>query len=154
MTLDEVLARSEVVVIGIDGGGLDDLLGLAVLGRAEKPRQWMLCGQRLHVSALERRKGEASVLRDFEEAGDLVVYEEFGKDIAEIAELAKHIDGQGLLHAVALDPYGVGAIVDALYAVGISGQDTIVGINQDWKLSGAIKAAQRKLADRTLVLGG
>ena len=42
------------------------------------------------------------------------------------------------------DPYGVGAIVDALYEVGISGQDTIVGINQSWKLSGAIKTAERK----------
>ena len=31
---------------------------------------------------------------------------------------------------VALDPCGVGSIVDALYEVGISGQDTIVGISQ------------------------
>ena len=60
-----------------------------------------------HVSVLERRKGEASVLRDFEAAGELVIYEAFGQDIAEIAELARHIDNKGLLHAVALDPYGV-----------------------------------------------
>ena len=50
--------------------------------------------------------------------------------------------------------YGVGSIVDALYKVGISGQDTIVGINQGWKLSGAIRTAGRRLADKTLVHGG
>ena len=49
---------------------------------------------------------------------------------------------------------GVGTIVDVLYEVGISVQDTIVGINQGWQLSGAIKTAERKLADRTLLHGG
>jgi phage terminase large subunit-like protein len=155
LTLDELLARSQVVVIGIDGGGLDDFLGLAVLGRAENDRQWMLWSKAwAHVSVLERRKGEASVLRDFEEAGELVIYEEFGQDIAEIAELAQRIENKGLLHAVALDPFGVGAIVDALYEIGIGGQERVVGITQGWKLSGAIKTAERKLADRTLLHGG
>jgi phage terminase large subunit-like protein len=51
---------------------------------------------------------------------------------------------------VALDPYGVGAIVDALAEVGISGQDQIVGISQGWKLTGAIKTAERKLTDGSL----
>jgi phage terminase large subunit-like protein len=54
------------------------------------------------------------------------------------------------LQAVALDPFGVGAIVDALYEIGIAGQDGVVGITQGWKLSGAIKTAERKLADKTL----
>ena len=90
------------------------------------------------------------MLRDFEAAGELVICKDFGDDIAEITQLAQQIYENGLLQAVALDPYGVGAIVDALYEVGISGQDTIVGINQGWKLSGAIKTAERKLADRTL----
>jgi len=151
LTLDELMARSEVVVVGIDGGGLDDLLGLAVLGRAAKTRQWMLWSKAwAHASVLERRKGEASVLRDFEASGELVIYEEFGQDIAEIAQLARQIDNKGLLHAVALDPYGVGAIVDALDEAGISGQERIVGISQGWKLTGAIKTAERKLADKSL----
>ena len=154
LTLDEVMARSQVVVIGIDGGGLDDLLGLAVLGRTARDRQWLLWSRAwAHVSVLERRKSEASMLRDLEKAGDLVIYEEFGQDIAEVAELAQRISKKGLLHAVALDPYGVGAIVDALDEVGISGQERIVGISQGWKLTGAIKTAERKLADGTLCHG-
>jgi phage terminase large subunit-like protein len=122
LTLDELLARSEVVVMGVDGGGLDDLLGVAVLGRNEKTRQWLLWSKAwAHVSVLERRK---------------VICEEFGQDIHDIAQLAQRIDEKGLLHAVALDPYGVGAIVDALDEVGIAGEDRIVGISQGWKLTG------------------
>ena len=38
--------------------------------------------------------------------------------------------------------------------VGISGEDRIVGVTQGWKLTGAIKTAERKLADGTLCHGG
>ena len=38
--------------------------------------------------------------------------------------------------------------------VGIAGNDRVVGITQGWKLTGAIKTAERKLADGTLVHGG
>jgi phage terminase large subunit-like protein len=125
LALNDLLARSEVVVMRIDGGGLDDLLGVAVLGRAGKMRQWILWSKVwAHRSVLERRKGEASVLRP-----------------------AGPAHRRKLLHAVALDPYGVGAIVDALDEAGICRQDPIVGISQGWKLTGAIKTAERKLAD-------
>ena len=141
--------------MGIDGGGLDDLLGLAVLGREKRTRQWLLWSKAwAHPSVLERRKSEASVLRDFEEAGELVICEDLGTTLPRLLPLLAEIDEKGLLHAVALDPYGVGAIVDALDEVGISGQDRIVGISQGWKLTGAIKTAERKLADGTLRHGG
>ena len=68
----------------------------------------------------------------------------------EIAKLAQYIDENGLLRGVALDPYGIGAIVDALDEAGIAGRDRIVGISQGWKLTGAVKTAERKLADGTL----
>ena len=63
------------------------------------------------------------MLRDFEQAGDLVVCKDFGEDIAGITELAQRIDSQGLLSAVALDPFGVGAIVDALYEIGMAARN-------------------------------
>jgi len=155
LTLDELLARSEVVVMGVDGGGLDDLLGVAVLGREKETRRWLLWAKAwANPSVLERRKSEASLLQDFEEAGELVICKAFGEDIADIAQLAQRIDESGLLQAVALDPFGVGAIVDALYDVGIGGQDRVIGITQGWKLTGAIKTAERKLADGTLRHGG
>ena len=57
LTLDQLLERSEVVDIGIDGGGLDDLLGLAVEGRAKDTREWLLWTHAwAHPSVLERRK--------------------------------------------------------------------------------------------------
>jgi phage terminase large subunit-like protein len=105
-------------------------------------------------SVLQRRKSEASLLRDLEEAGELVICERFGDDVAEIAELAKRIDEKGILHAVGLDPFGVGAVVDALAEAGIEGQERVVGVTQGWKLSGAIKTAERKLADGTLSHAG
>jgi phage terminase large subunit-like protein len=155
LTLDALIERSEVVVIGIDGGGLDDLLGLAVLGRDRFTRHWLLWSRAwAHASVLERRKSEGSVLRDFEAAGDLRIVTNLGDDIAEIATLAAQIDESGKLASVGLDPFGVGAIVDALAEVGIAGNDRVVGITQGWKLTGAIKTAERKLADGTLVHGG
>jgi phage terminase large subunit-like protein len=59
-----------------------------------------------------------------------------------------------LPHSLAFDPQGVGAIVDALDEVGITGRDRIVGISQGWKLTGAIKTAERKLADGSRRHGG
>ena len=66
LTLDAVLARSEAVVVGIDGGGLDDLLGIAVLGR-EKDTKTHLAWTHALISpeGLERRKANAGVYDKF-----------------------------------------------------------------------------------------
>jgi phage terminase large subunit-like protein len=82
--------------------------------------------------------------------GDLVLCREFDEDIAGVVEIAQRIHGTGRLNAVGLDPYGVGAMVDALAEVGIEGTERVVGVTQGWKLSGSIKTTERKLADGTL----
>jgi phage terminase large subunit-like protein len=157
LTLDALLARSEVCTIGIDGGGLDDLLGLAVLGRCRETRRWLHWGRAwAHPVVLQRRKSEAARLGDFAEQGDLVLVERLGDDIAEVAAIARRLKEAHLLpdkEAVGLDPAGIGAIIDAISAAGLTG-DQVVGVTQGWRLGGAIKTAERKLAEGTLMHGG
>lgn len=154
VTLDEVLERAEVVTVGIDGGGLDDLLGLAVLGREVETRQWLLWTHAwAHPSALERRKSEMPKYRDFEKDGDLTVVKEIGDDVSDVADIVEQVERSGRLDRVGVDPVGIGAVVDAVMERGIE-FERIVGIPQGWKLTGAIKTAERRLAEKALKHGG
>jgi phage terminase large subunit-like protein len=154
LALDDLLERAEVVDVGIDGGGLDDLLGLSVVGRDRETREWLTwCHAWAHPSVLERRKSEASKLHDFARAGDLTLCKQMGDDVLEVAEIVSRIEAAGVLDKVGCDPAGLGGILDALVEAGIP-QDKIVGISQGWRLGGAIKTAERKLAEGVLVHGG
>lgn len=155
ITLESIIARSEAIVIGIDGGGLDDLLGLAVLGRCRKTRKLLLwCKAWAHTSVLELRKSEASKLHDFEKAGDLRLISELGEDLEEVADIAEQVDASGLLACVAVDPAGIDGVIDALRGVGIEGKGRVIGVPQGWKLSGSIMTTERDLADGTLKHAG
>jgi phage terminase large subunit-like protein len=154
LSLDDLLERSEVVDVGIDGGGLDDLLGLAVVGRDRETREWLLWAHAwAHPSVLERRKSEASKLHDFARAGDLTLCKQMGDDVLEVAEIVARVEAAGLLDKVGADPAGLGGILDALVEADVP-QDKIVGISQGWRLGGAIKTAERKLAEGVLVHAG
>lgn len=155
LTLDALLERCEVAVAAVDGGGLDDLLALAVVGRERETRRWLAWNRTwAHRSVLELRKSEAPRLLDFERAGELVVVDDMTEAFAELAEQVAIIDDSGLLHQVGLDPMGVGLIIEALDAVGISGPDRVVAVSQGWKLNGAIKTTEVKLASGELVHAG
>jgi phage terminase large subunit-like protein len=75
LTLDELLARSEVVTIGIDGGGLDDMLGVAVVGRDRETGRWLAWVHGL-VSTIGvwRRKANATDYLRFVRCGDLTIF--------------------------------------------------------------------------------
>ena len=154
LSLSQILERAEVVDVGIDGGGLDDLLGLCVIGRDAETREW-LCWARAwaHRSVLDRRTEIAPRLLDFAAQGDLVIVDELGRDVEEVAATVFEIEQAGLLDKVGVDPAGVGAILDALVAAGVP-QEKIVGISQGWRLGAAIKTAERKLAEGTLKHAG
>jgi phage terminase large subunit-like protein len=79
-----------------------------------------------------------------------VIVETLGEDIAQVASLCSRIDESGKLAHVGLDMAGIGLIVDALADNYITG-DRIVGISQGWKLTNAIKTAERKLAEGSFI---
>lgn len=154
LTLDALLDRSEVVVCGIDGGGLDDMLGLAVLGREAGGRIWLHWGKAwMHEGVLLLRKAEAARFRDFQRDGDLVIVSDMEQAFTEIADTVALVAEHGVLARVGLDPMGVGMIVDALAERGIDG-DRVVAVSQGWTLNGAIKTAEVKLASGALLHSG
>lgn len=152
--LETLLDRCEVVAVGIDGGGLDDLLGAAFVGRDRETRQ-LLATMRAwaHPSVMERRKEIGSVLKDFADADEMVLVDRIGEDTAELATMVAAVHEAGLLCQVGIDPSGVGGILDALLQEGVP-EELIVGVNQGWKLFGSIKATERKLAEGVLLHDG
>lgn len=154
ITLSALLDRCDVIDVGIDGGGLDDLLGLAVLGRDPETREWLLwCRAWAHPSVLERRKSEADRFRDFAAQGDLSLVSRIGNDVQEAVGIVVEIESSGRLDKIGVDPAGIGAILDALVAAGVP-QEKVVGVSQGWRLGGSIKTLERRLAEGTLIHSG
>lgn len=165
-TLDELIEQSEVITMGGDGGGLDDLLGCAVVGRLpivvgeeideitqqKRPiKPWWVYGKAwCHPIALERRKQDEPRYRDFEKDGDLTVVDYVGQDTAEYADLAMKLYATGKLDRIGLDPLQIGELYDDLVAAGIP-SEKIVGISQGFKISGYQKTAERKIASGNML---
>jgi phage terminase large subunit-like protein len=155
LTLEQLLERCEVITVGIDGGGLDDLLGLAVVGRERATRKWLVwtCAW-AHPIALDRRKSEESRYEDFKEQGDLIIIEQLPGDVAAVAAVVKEINESGLLASVGLDPEKTHKVMfQALIDAGID-EAMCFGIPQGWKLVGPISVTERKLAEGVLLHGG
>jgi phage terminase large subunit-like protein len=157
LTLAEVMRRSDVCTVGIDGGGLDDLFGLAVLGRDKETRDWLLWTKAwAHDDVLLRRKDIATALRDFERDGDLVISEDPLQPIRDAALIVEMVKDAGLLpekHGVGLDPFGIAALIDELSERGIDGE-VLSAIRQGSALSPATWGTETKLKSLTFRHGG
>ena len=200
LTLDTLIDRSDCIVAGLDGGGLDDLLGLALLGRERGTGRWLAWVRAYaHISALRRRKSIAAELIDFAMTGELEVFDSAGRldpsqlaamvegnqpptpettpphpelvegrpadeetrvqvppDIQALVDVIARPLAAGLLAIAGIDTHGVGLIVEGLKTIGVQESEEgrmapLIGVSQGYKLHGAIKTAERKLDDRTLL---
>lgn len=157
LTLEELIARSEVAVVGIDGGGLDDLLGLAVIGRCKDTNRWLLWNHAwAHGDVFQRRKDTVSKLDDLIAEGTLTLCVGATDDLEGVADIVERLKDEQLLPdkaAIGLDPMGVTALVDELSSRGIA-DDQMQAIPQGFRLNGAVLGAERKLKDGTLIHSG
>jgi phage terminase large subunit-like protein len=152
LTFEALLDQSEVVVIGLDGGGLDDLYGFAAVGRHKETRDWLVWTHAwCHKSVLVRRKSIAARLEGFKAAGELTIVDDELADISAIVGRIDEVNKRGLLAAVAVDPAGLGEMIEALDEIGIT-QETgqLIGAAQGYAMMNAIKTAERKLTNGTM----
>lgn len=153
-TLDKLIDQSDVITCGIDGGGLDDLLGFAVLGRHAKSRKWWLWNHAwCNKTAVERRKENAPKYADYEKEGSLTIVERIGDDIDQLAAIAKKCFDSGKLDKIGLDPLGLGGLLDGLLDADIP-EDKLIAVAQGFKLMGYILTTERKLAEGNLYHAG
>lgn len=149
--LASLLDRCEAVVVGIDGGGLDDLFGLTIVGRDRDTKHWLSWSHAwCHKGVLTRRKSIATLLLDFQKAEELTIVDDELADVSEIVEIIKDVKMRGLLVAVAVDPAGIGEFVDALSDIDVTPENKLVlGAPQGFALMNAIKTTERKLTNGT-----
>lgn len=156
LTLEELLDRAEVVTAGVDGGGLDDLLGLGVIGREKGTNRWMHWGRAwAHPSVLERRKEIAPRLHDFAKEGDLVLVERIGDDVRDLASILAMIHARGLFpdkNAIGMDQIGIN--FEETFADAEIPDDLLIGISQGYRMGGTIKNVERRLAEGSFIHGG
>jgi len=168
--LSRFLDRCEVVIVGVDGGGLDDLFGLTLVGREPeeievavivngkeslvKMKRWLTWSHAwCHGDVLKRRKKIAPTLQDFEKAGHLTIVDAALEDLASIVDIIVTVKASGLLSSVAVDPAGLGELVDALASPDVDiTQDNglLVGVPQGFALMNAIKTTERRLSNGML----
>jgi len=178
-SLDDLLARCDVVTVGIDGGGLDDLFSLAVLGREAGTGRWLVWVRAwASEGVLEQRKSEATTLQDFAEDGDLIFFnavlenqqdrdddpvEARRPDLQQAADIVQKVHLAGKLGGVGVDGHaGLKAVVNSLEDRGIGGeanyrdgpQGLILMVPQNFKLTSTIKEVERRLAEGSLLHAG
>lgn len=155
ITLDRLIEKSELITLGLDGGGLDDLLGFSALGRLKgNSRIWWLWNHAwCNKTAVERRKENAPKYADYEKEGSLTIVERIGDDIDQLAAIAKKVYDSGKLDKIGLDPLGLGGLLDGLLDAGIP-EDKLIAVQQGFRLMGYILTTERKLAEGNLYHAG
>lgn len=152
LQLQALIARCEVLTLGVDGGGLDDLLGITVIGREIETGRWLWWSHAVAAPiAVQRHKANIPHYSDFERDGDLTI-----ADLPDDMEILDRVIGtaeaSGKLATVSVDPSCVDDIEEVCARHDITEENKrFVGERQGIGLMKAIKTSERKLAAGTML---
>lgn len=165
----EIIRRCEVAVVGIDGGGLDDLFGFSLLGREPgeievevevdggkrivNMKRWLSWSHAwCDEDVLKNRKKIAPKLLDLKTEKTLTIVSDGLGDLGEIVERVDQVKSAGKLGGVSADPAVLGDLVDALAAIDVTtDNELLVGAPQGIGMMNAIKTSERRLKSGLLV---
>lgn len=150
-----MLACCDCFTAGIDGGGLDDLLALCLLGRERVTQHWLAWAHAwAHPIAVERRKSEKSRYEDFERDGDLTIMAALPGDVSACAQVVGTVWRTGRLASVGMDPEKSHKVMLGALKLERIDEKRCFGVSQGWHLMGAATLVERRLVEGTLQHGG
>lgn len=148
LTLDDLIRRADVITIGVDGGGDDDLCGVVVLGKESDTGHILAWAHAwCQREVLKLRKSIAPALETFQKDGDLTICETAFQHVEEIVELVERLRDTGKMpeeEAVGLDVAGLPELLTELDLAGFE-QPFYVGVPQGWALQASIKSIPLRL---------
>ena len=152
-SLTELIEQSEVITLGIDGGGADDLLGLAVVGKTANGSLLLWNNSLCYEYALERRKSIAPKLLEFEQLGELTILKNVGDEVPFLTQIFKQLIDSGKFGLAALDPWRMTSLKEMLENCGLV-EDDMALVTQGVKMSPYVYATERLIASGKLKHAG
>ena len=145
-SLDDILKKSECTVITIDGGGLDDLIGICVAVREKETNNWFLWHSATCTQAALTKNNTDEIYSDFIKKEEMHAFNSIALCFEFIALLVKKIDDTGTLYAVGFDPNGAMPIVQHIQEKTNIPNSQLVGIWQGQRLASGIRTLEQLLA--------
>ena len=155
LTLEQLLTRCDALTVGIDAGGSNDWMGLAVLGREIGTRRWLVWTRAwVQEKALGYFKDEAPRWRDFESDGDLVIVEQLSEARDQLVALVLQVQETALLVKIGMDPAGAAKILNEALMFGGVNEELLVGIGQGFRMNAIVGLVELRLSEGSLVHTG
>lgn len=142
----DILNECETVIIAIDGGGLDDLIGISVQGRVNNSNRWLVHNTAICTKSALHKNDTYEIYQKFIKKGELKAYETLEECFSYLADIVSFFNDNKKLCWIGFDPNGAVVIQDYLMAHCNIIQEQIIGVFQGALLQQSIKTIEQMLA--------